>query len=70
MKNPVSPLAAFGKSRAAAACFFEPASSLSKLARISANTASFRRLESGSNSRRISLRDFNHRLLSNPSLTS
>jgi multidrug efflux system membrane fusion protein len=60
--NPSS-RAASGESRTAAADILAPVSSLSRLARISANTASSRRLDPGAMLRRISLWDFDHRLL-------
>jgi hypothetical protein len=52
-----------GSSFAVAVCVLGPGSLLSKLARISANTASFRRLDRGPNPRRIAARDVNHGLL-------
>jgi hypothetical protein len=56
-------LTACGKSRTAASGILTPGSSLSRLARISINTASSRRLDPGAMLRRISLWDFYHTLL-------
>jgi hypothetical protein len=63
VNTPGAELAARGESRSGPACVLGSVASLSKLARISFNTASFRRLGTEPMPRRMPARDFRHGLL-------